>query len=225
MAAPQPKAVCKAALVGLDDSTTAILRDSFRQFRISTVDVSSDGKWVTEEKFDACVLKLESGCEQMLEALRSSRLNRHLVIYGIAPAGQNLREFSKYGVNVTFNHPLERQAALKVVRSTHLLVLHEFRRYVRIPVITEVQVEFERDKYHATSIELSGGGMSMATKANFKTGQIVEISFSLPNSTPLSCAATVSWLDPKEGSVGVRFDPKDERRISIKQWIEDYLEI
>lgn len=225
MPAPQAKAVCKSALVALDDSSASILRDSFKQFRISTVDVGADGKWVTEAKFDACVLKLEPGCEQMLAALRSSPLNRHLVIYGIAPAGQNLREFSKYGINVMLNHPLERQAALKVVRATHLLVLHEFRRYVRIPVITEVQVEYERDKYHATSMELSGGGMSMTTKANFKAGQTVEVSFSLPNSKLLACVATVSWLDPKEGSIGVRFDPKDERRVDIKQWIEDYLEI
>ncbi len=39
-----------------------------------------------------------------------------------------------------FSEPLERPAALKLVRATRMLVVHEFRRYVRIPVMTEVQL-------------------------------------------------------------------------------------
>ena len=46
--------------------------------------------------------------------------------------------YSKYGINAMFNEPLERPAALKLIRATRMLVLHEFRRYVRIPVMTEV---------------------------------------------------------------------------------------
>lgn len=225
-ATPQKKALCKAALLNLDENAVSILRDSFRQFRINAVEIAShDGRWLGEEKFDACVLRLEPGCETVLEAMRSSPLNRHMVIYGISMPGQHLRQVSKYGINVMLMHPLERQAALKVVRSTHLLVLHEFRRYVRVPVITEVKLEMDRSHYSATSVELSGGGMSMQVKGNFKIGNLVEVSFSLPNSKPLSCAATVSWIDNNEGTVGVRFEPTDERRYAIKSWIEEYLEI
>ena len=224
--ATQTKVTCKAALVNLDESSSAILRDSFRQFRITTADVvSQDGAWLSKEKFDAAVVRLEPGCETLLEAMRSSPRNRHMVIYGISMPGQHLREVSKYGINVMLMHPLDRQSALKVVRSTHLLVLHEFRRYVRVPVITEVQLEIDRSKYIATSVELSGGGMSMSTKNTYKIGQTAEISFTLPNSKPLSCNATVSWIDPEDQSIGVRFDATDERRGLIKRWIEDYLEI
>ena len=222
----QKKVSCRAALVNLDESSSAILRDSFRQFRITGVDVTSqDGTWLSQEKFDAAVVRLEPGCEKLLEAMRSSPRNRHMVIYGISMPGQHLREVSKYGINVMLMHPLDRQSALKVVRSTHLLVLHEFRRYVRVPVITEVQLEIDRSKYTATSVELSGGGMSMSTKQSFKIGQTAEISFTLPNSKLLTCSATVSWIDSEDQSIGVRFDAADERRSLIKRWIEDYLEI
>lgn len=226
MAVPQRKAVCKAALLNLDENAATILRDSFRQFRIHAVDVTSqDGKWLSEEKFDACVLRLESGCETILDAMRSSPLNRHMVVYGVSMPGQNLRQVSKYGINVMLMHPLERQAALKVVRSTHLLVLHEFRRYVRLPVITEVKVEMDRSAQTATSVELSGGGMSMQLKGGYKIGNAVELSFTLPNSKLLSCNAAVSWIDANDGTIGMRFDPADERRYAIKNWIEEYLGI
>jgi Tfp pilus assembly protein PilZ len=225
-AAPQKKVACKAALVNLDEASSSILRDSFRQFRITAVDVTAqDGNWLSQEKFDAGVVRLEPGCETLLEAMRSSPRNRNMVVYGICAPGEHMRQVSKYGINVMLTYPLDRQSALKVVRSTHLLVLHEFRRYVRVPVITEVQLEVERARYTATSVELSGGGMSMTSKTSFKIGQNAEVSFTLPNSKPLACSAVVSWVDPQDQSVGVRFDPADERRGLIKRWIEDYLEI
>lgn len=226
MAVAQKKAVCKAALVNLDEASAMILRDSFKQFRIHAVDVTTeDGMRFGEEKFDAAALRLDSGCERLLEAARNSPRNRHMVIYGILMPGQQLRQVSKYGINVMLNHPLERQAALKVVRSTHLLVLHEFRRYVRLPVITEVKLEFERASYTATSVELSGGGMSMYAKSSLRIGNVVEVTFALPNTSKMRCNATVSWIDPADGTIGVRFDVNDERRMPIKRWIEEYLEI
>jgi Tfp pilus assembly protein PilZ len=222
----EKKSVCRAALLNLDAASAAILRDSFKQFRIHTVELNTeDGRPFLDQKYDACVLRLEPGCEALLEAARNSPRNRHMVIYGISMPGQHLRQVSKYGINVMLAHPLERLAAIKVVRSTHLLVLHEFRRYVRVPVITDVTLEAERSKYNATSVELSGGGMSMQTTGKVSIAQPVELTFTLPRSKPISVAGVISWIDSTEGTVGVRFDMNDSRRASVKSWIEEYLEI
>jgi hypothetical protein len=70
-------------------------------------------------------------------------------------------KLSPYGINAVFNEPLERPAALKLVRATQMLVLHEFRRYVRIPVITEVSILAGQKRFSASSQELSSGGMSL----------------------------------------------------------------
>jgi hypothetical protein len=221
----QRKAECRAALVNLDDNNATILRECFKQFRIHTVDLSlQDGKIFDQEKYDAAVLRLKPGSEALLAAARQSPRNRHMMLYGIYEPGQDLRKFTPYAINVMMNDPLDRQGALKTVRSTHLLVLHEFRRYVRVPMITDVQIEYDHDRYTGTSIELSGGGMSVQTKLPAKLGNKAEISFSLPSTKPLSCDAIVSWIDLAEGTLGLRFDPEDQRRGEIKHWIEDYLE-
>ena len=69
-AAPQKKAVCKAALVNLDEPSGSLLRDCFKQFRIHATDITTnDAQWLSEQKYDACVLRLETGCESMLEAM------------------------------------------------------------------------------------------------------------------------------------------------------------
>jgi hypothetical protein len=222
----QQKAAGRAALVNLDESNAAVLRDCFRQFRISTVDVASDdGKIFQREKYEAAVLRLEAGSETVLAAARQSPSNRHMVLYGISRQGEDLRRFSSYAINVVLTDPLDRQGALKTVRATHLLVLHEFRRYVRVPMITEVKIEHERNQYLGHSIEISGGGMSLSSKLAAKLGNVVEVFFSLPGAQELSCRATVSWLDSAEGTLGIRFDPDDQRRAKVKKWIESYLEV
>lgn len=219
------KTACRAALVNLDESTASILRECFKQFRISTIDVrSQDGKVFDKEKYDAAVLRLQPDSEAVLAAVRQSPSNRHMVLYGIYKPGEDLRRFSPFAINVVMSDPLDRQGTLKTVRATHLLVLHEFRRYVRVPMITEVRIEYEHDQYSGNSIEISGGGMSLKTKLPAKLGNVVEVFFALPGTKALSCGATVSWIDSAEGTLGVRFDTEDKRRAEIKRWIEDYLE-
>jgi Tfp pilus assembly protein PilZ len=135
---------------------------------------------------------------------------------------QECMRFSKYGINAIFNEPLERPAALKLVRATRMLVLHEFRRYVRIPVITEVSVVGDGRRVSASSIEISTGGMSLTSSEDFSIGTNVEVSFSLMTLPRVNVRSVVSWRKPK--SFGVRFDASDDRRQKVKLWIDSYLE-
>src|SRR5579863_7623679 len=156
------KATARAALVDMKDTARLILSDCFRQFGIESVAVTSGApERLTKEKFEACVIKLHPGAETVMDAVRASPSNNRMVIYGVGGSVQDAMKFSKYGINAVFNEPLERQTALKLVRSTQMLVLHEFRRYVRIPIITEISVVMGEKKFSATSMEISTGGMSL----------------------------------------------------------------
>src|SRR5258708_32556242 len=84
-----------------------------------------------------------------------------MVIYGLARNTQEALRHSAYGINAVLNEPLERQSVLRVVRSTYLLVVHELRRYVRIPVVTEISVDTGGpQKMAAVGLEGRGGGAS-----------------------------------------------------------------
>jgi Tfp pilus assembly protein PilZ len=157
-----------------------------------------------------------------MEAARTSRSNSRCVIYGVGGSAQDAMRFSKYGINAMFHEPLERPAMLKLVRATRLLVLHEFRRYVRIPVMTEVSIVGDGRRISATTIEMSSGGMSIKSAEDFSIGVNVEVSFALMTLPRVNVRGVISWNKPK--SVGVRFDPNDERRLKVKTWIESYCE-
>lgn len=219
------KAAARAALVGFNDSTQSLLAECFRQYGIEPVSVISEAAdRLRREKFEACVLPLAdwTGSESILEAARSSRSNSRCVIYGVGGSAQDAMRYSRYGINAMFQEPLERPAMLKLVRATRLLVLHEFRRYVRIPVMTEVSLVGDARRVSATSVEISSGGMSIKTAEDFSTGLNVEVSFALMTLPRVNVRGVVSWNKPK--SVGIRFDANDERRLKIKTWIDSYLE-
>jgi Tfp pilus assembly protein PilZ len=224
--APVPsvrKAAARTALVGLNEPSRALLAECFRQFNIETVVISSDAaERLRKEKFEACVLSLGNGADAVMESARSSPSNSRCIIYGVGGNAQEYMRYSKYGINAIFNEPLERPAALKLVRATRMLVLHEFRRYVRIPVMTEVSVVGDGRRLSASSIEMSTGGMSLKSAEDFSIGANVEVSFSLMTLPRVSVRGVVSWRKPK--SFGVRFDAADERRQKVKIWIDSYLE-
>lgn len=217
------KAAARAALVGLSEPARALLSECFRQFGIETVVMTTNAaERVRKEKFEACVLTLAEGAESVMEAARASASNSRCILYGVGGSAQEAMRFSKYGINAMFNEPLERPAALKLVRATRMLVLHEFRRYVRIPVMTEVLLVGDGRRISATSIEMSSGGMSIKSAEDFSNGANIEISFALMTLPRVNVRGTISWRKPK--SIGVRFDPNDERRLRVKTWIDSYLE-
>jgi hypothetical protein len=221
---PSPKkAAARVALVDLKESSRAMLTECFRQHGIEAVLVSSGAaERLRQEKFEACVIALGPGAEKVMEATRTSPSNSRLVLYGLGGNAQEAMRYSKYGINAMFQEPLERPAALKLVRSTHMLVLHEFRRYARIPIMTEVTVvSSDGRRLSASSLEISSGGMSLRSAEEISSGTNVEISFSLLTLPRVNVRGAVTWRKSK--SFGVHFDAADERRQKVKGWIDAYL--
>lgn len=223
---PTKKSSARVALVDIPNSGRAILADCFRQFGMESVHMSSDAALrLKKEKFEACVVNMAPGAKEVLDTVRSSPSNSRMVIYGLGGSVQEAMKYSKYGINAVFHDPIERPAALKLVRATQMLVNHEFRRYVRIPVITEVSVVMnDNRRFTASSQEISSGGMSLKSAEDVGPAQPLEISFALLTLPRIWVRSTVTWRKPASKTFGIRFDVQDERRLRIKQWIDSYLE-
>src|ERR1700732_174422 len=222
--APGKKVAARAALVDLKESSRFLLNECFRQFGIETVLVSSSAaERLRREKFEACVLNLAPGAEAVMEAARTSPSNSRIVLYGLGGSAHEAMRYSKYGINAMFHEPLERPAALKLVRATHMLVLYAVRRYARVPIMTEVTlVSPGGHRLSASSIDISSGGMSLKSSEDMPSGTNIEISFSLLTLPRVTLRGVVTWRKTKPS--GVRFDPADDRRHKVKVWIDAYLE-
>src|SRR5512146_3404559 len=198
-----PKAYAYVALIGLGDAAATLIADCFKQVGIETAAFAPEDAPARfkREKYEACVLSLHApDVARLLADIRRSTSTQRMVVYGICGTMQEALQFSQYGVNATFNDPLDRQNLLRVIRATHLLVLHELRRYVRIPIVTEVRVRSNGTVHRATMIEVSGGGLSMQSHATFDFGENVEVSFALPNAKEVSLRGAIVWIRPDSGT-------------------------
>jgi hypothetical protein len=220
------KASARVALIDLKEPARNTFSECFRQFGIESVLLNGNAvERLKKEKFEACVIKLGPEALTVMESARTSASNSRIVLYAVGGSAQDAMRYSKYGINAIFHEPLERPAVLKLVRATQMLVLHEMRRYVRVPVITEVAVVMgDGRRVTATSIEVSSGGMSLRSAEDITIGQSAEISFALLTLPRIWVRCGVSWRNPVGKAFGIRFDQQDERRFRIKEWIDAYLE-
>ena len=100
----------------------------------------------------------------------------------------------------------------------------QFRRYVRVPVMTEVGIVMaDGARITATSQEISSGGMSLKGHHVPEVASQVEVSFSLLTLPRVWVRGHVTWKKPNK-SFGIRFDSTDDRRHRLKEWIVAYLE-
>jgi PilZ domain len=224
---PARKFSARAALVDLHENSRVLLSECFRQFGIESVPMTADrAERLASEKFEAVVVRVGSKVGPLLESARRSRSNSRMVIYGLGGTVQEALKLSPFGINAIFHEPLERSSALKLVRSTQMLVLHEFRRYARVPVITQVSViaGSNHRQFEASSVEISTGGMSLKCANEVAPGLPMEVSFALLTLPRVWVRGTVSWTKAADKTFGVRFDHSDERRKRVKEWVESYLE-
>jgi len=219
------KSTARVALFDLSEPSYSLLSECFRQFGTETVRLAhKQADRLQREKFEACVLRLDPGAGPVIELARSSLSNNRMIIYGLGGTAQDALRYSKLCLNAVFLEPLERSAALKLVRSSRNLIVHEFQRYVRVPVMTEVRVTLsDGARVSATSQEISSGGMSMKASHAPEPGSPVEVSFSLLTLPRVWVRGSVAWKKSNK-SFGIRFDTHDDRRQRLKDWLVAYLE-
>src|SRR4051812_17027684 len=235
------KPAARAVMFALTPETVAILKECFRQFGVEAVaEDERTGTRLQREKFEACVVSLEDPmAAQLMQTARTSPSNHRILIYGLASSTMQALSYSKYGVNAIIDLPLNKSAALKVVRGSHLLVLNELRRYARVPIVTQAKVETELRQYEAMTVEISAGGLSLRSDRPATMNAPVNLALPLPAVIPANAAnaatapkasevkvrGVVAWINGLEKRIGVRFDPADSRRLAVKQWVESYLSI
>ena len=225
----QPRVRPRVALFNLDSTETAVFQDCFSQFGIDSIVISEDnGNRFSREKLEGCVVKLHSkAANTIVESARNSSGNQQIVIYGLYRSIEEIRDYAKYGINVLVREPLQWMDCVKAARSSRSLLLHELRRYIRLPLATSVAVSSTAVKFQATSVEISEGGMSIGIPhdASVLDSLHLRVTFSLPTSPDLSVQAQVCWVRRSENLVGLRFDRTDPNITTIKRWISKYLKL
>jgi hypothetical protein len=215
----------RIALVGITGTDADLLNEVFRQFKLQIVSMTIDDakQKLVREKYEGCVVRLsDEDAGELLKTVRSAPSNRHMVLYGISDHKLAM-QFSAYGINAILPDRLDKSTVLKMVRGTYLLALHEFRRYVRVPVAIEVTINDEGRVLHALTQEVSSGGMSF-TCSSSPGSKTLNATFTLPGAMTVTIKGIICWRREKDQFYGLRFEFADRNRQIVRQWIEDFLD-
>lgn len=217
--------VARTASIHIDQVCNRFLNDCFKQFGIHVVPLVEDAAASFQrQKFEACLLRLyDPDAEKILGAVRNSSSNRRMVVYGVARSAKEALRHSSYGINAVLNEPLDRAGVLKVVLATRSLVMNELRRYVRVPLISEALLESSAGRLPVTTLEVSSGGLSLRSRSLLRTNEPVKLGLELPGQASVNLRAFICWGRAADKTYGLRFDTGDERRLRVRDWIDEFL--
>jgi len=180
------------------------------------------------DKFDAVIVDCDdlNGGLALLQGLRNTPSNKNSVAFAILNGKRTTtQEAFGMGANFVLQKPISTLNASRCFHAALNFMLKERRRYFRQPVKMQVQVVLEGKTLHATSTNVSEGGIALMMREALPKGAAPHIKFSLPGSNlHLEVEAEVAWADVK-GLAGLRFHnvPKSSQD-QLERWLDEHME-
>jgi DNA-binding response OmpR family regulator len=178
---------------------------------------------VANEHFDMVVVDWD-GTDRGLEVLSHARqrgANRDSVLM-LATTERNPEPFLERGANVILYKPLTREALERHLRSAHLLMQDERRRYNRHPVQIPVAVRTpDGRQVMGTGFSLSEGGIALQFPERLSTRDMLRLEFVLPQEKlPVQLTGKLAWVN-SDLHTGIRFvQLTPEIREQLRGWLE-----
>ncbi len=207
--------------VGVAAATVDLFAECFRKFKvpIGTRAVDTPEQFM-DARCDGCIFVLDERASQTLQVLRASPINHNALAYGIGRP-EAAAAIAHLGINALLPSADEAEV-LKAVEATYLLLVRKLRRYVRVPIVTPVEIGdvAGAPPIAGLSRDISAGGIALRLPSGQELPRKVSVRFQLPGSEPISVPALVCWYIG--GYVGMQFADADQQ-VRIKQWVDRFL--
>jgi CheY-like chemotaxis protein len=174
---------------------------------------------VNRERYDGIFLDLEMPSMNGFDLarwIRNSSWNRStpIIIVTGRDDRQTMKQVFASGATFYLQKPVDRQKLTNLYRTVRGSLFEIRRRFVRVPVLTDVVCTVESRRLNGTTWNLSQGGIQVEV-AGLKPRDPVRVTFRLPSSaTMIEATGSVIWT--KEKRQGIRFEhvtPKNEQAI------------
>lgn len=221
----------ESLLLSQDPELVRVLRPTLEKMSID-VEVCHDARTGSEmlisDKFDAVIVDCDdlTGGLALLQGLRNTPSNKNSVAFAVLNGKQTTtHDAFGMGANFVLQKPISTLNAARCFHAALNFMLKERRRYFRQPVKMDVRVVLEGKTLHATSTNVSEGGIALMLHEALPKGATPHLKFSLPQSTiRLEVEAEVAWADLK-GFAGFRFvNVPKSTQLELEHWLNERME-
>ena len=205
-----------------DPASLELMEEVFSSLKANVHGVCESGKaaeLVNRQRFDGIFLDLEMPSMNGFDLarwIRNSSWNRStpIIIVTGRDDRQTMKQVFASGATFYLQKPVDRQKLSNLFRTVRGTMYENRRRFVRVPLQTDIVCTAGSRQLRGITWNLSQGGMSIDV-GNIRPGETVHLSFRLPSSpTPIDAAAAVVWIGEKRQ--GLRFEhlgPKNEQAV------------
>jgi hypothetical protein len=220
----------KARMVVSNDSTIVEqLMSGVRQFAIAAdvcPDLPSAATLIDTRKFEAIVVDLALGdqVKHVLERIRLSPSNGNSVTFAVVDSAPGADW--KIQPNFVIPKPLDEKLVGSVLKAALGLIIRDYRRYFRCPLAVPVLIHIDgKVQIPCEMMNISEGGLAVATTVTFDPGAGVKAEFALPNEgAAFDIDAEICWCD-KKGRAGVYFRSiSADQKALIQDWLSRKIE-
>jgi len=178
-----------------------------------------------QEKFDGIMLDVAMpGLDgfQLAQKIRTTPPNQQapiIMITGMDDVDTMRRAFEA-GVTFFIGKPISRERVYAIFRTARGAMLAERRRNARLPYRTAVNCVWEEERFTATSINISEGGMGLESSGGAAEGNVLTLEFNMPESKqPIRVTGKIRSKDAS-GRTSIEFiDPSEASRGVIREYI------
>lgn len=221
----------ESLLLSEDPDLVRVIRPTLEEMSID-VEVCHEARAgadiLISDKFDAVIVDCDdlNGGLAVLQGLRNTPSNKSSVAFAILNGKcTTTQEAFGMGANFVLQKPISGLNASRCFHAALNFMLKERRRYFRQPVKMPVRVVLEGKTMHATSTNISEGGIAVMLREALPKGATPTLKFALPQSDiHMEVEAEVAWTDVK-GLAGFRFHhlPKSSQQ-ELDHWLDQRIE-
>ena len=215
----------QALLVLNNDGAAEVLTRVLSDYGVDSEacsDLEAAAHQFDEQRFDAVIVDFDDAgsAGRVLQSLRQSSSSKNAVTIGLLSNPSNVRSAFGTGANFVLYRPISGESARASLRAAIALLKRERRRKFRVPVQLPVTLSWEEvPEVEGIMLDLSEDGMDVLSAQPLQNGQIVEIQFSLSDSTLVAVQGRIAWANTN-GQAGVQFTRfPEEQRGTMSAWL------
>src|SRR5215831_5257857 len=221
----------ESLLLSQDPDLVRVIRPTLEELSIEVEvcpEAGAGADVLVTDKFDAVIVDCDdlTGGLALLQGLRNTPSNKNSVAFAVLNGKRTTtQEAFRMGANFVLQKPIGSLNASRCFHAALNFMLKERRRYFRQPVKMDVKVILDSKTIHATTTNISEGGIALILREALPKGATPHLKFSLPDSTlQFDVEAEVAWTDFK-GIAGFRFqNVPDSTKDDLEQWLDDRME-
>lgn len=221
----------ESLILSQDAELVSVIRPTLEELSID-VEICAEARrgadLLISDKFDAIIVDCDDLTDGLavLQGLRNTPSNKNSVAFAILNGKRTTtQEAFDMGANFVMQKPITTLNAARCFHAALNFMLKERRRYFRQPINMPVEVTVDGKMVHATSTNISEGGMALILREALPKGATPSLKFCLPlTDVPIEVHAEVAWADLK-GLAGLRFHqvPAATQQL-LDRWLEARIE-